>query len=99
MGKNIEQIEAQLHTLKNKYVALAVPIRGTIHMSYFGVLNLKPENDFILYYIPIHIANTFICFRVQDVESISPSLQLGVEALISLKTLDWMLEEKLSPNL
>jgi len=70
---NIEQVEATLREFKNQDVAVSVPIRGFIHLTFYGPLNIienwNDDHSFILY--TIHqwpYAN--ICFRAQDVHNI-----------------------------
>jgi len=70
---NIEQIEAQLQQYDGNTVSVAVPIRGTVHLQFFGPLhithNWEDRDGFILYSLRF-MPDQVIAFRSADVMKI-----------------------------
>ena len=97
---NAEQVEAHLREYQNQLVAVILPIRGTVHLTYYGNLtiteSMEQNNKFYLYSIR-YWPDVDINFRSQDVLSITPlKIQCDHEpkANILLNTEDWVTEKR-----
>ena len=99
---NVEQVEGQLREYRGLNVCVCVPIRGTVHMTFYGGLDItehwEEEHPFILYSVR-HWPDADVCFRAQDVLKIKENPTTELAAAITLKTEDWMTEEKLAHNI
>ena len=94
---NTEQVEGQLQEYDGKTVSVALPIRGTCHLQYFGNLNIthnwEDQDGFILYSLRF-MPDQVIAFRAPDVLKIIPNTNPNDEemATIYLKPDDWKAE-------
>lgn len=94
---NTEQVEGQLQEYEGKPVSVAVPIRGTCHLQFFGNLhitnNWEERDGFILYSLRF-LPDQCVCFRAPDVLKIVVNTEPTDEMLatIHLKTDDWKAE-------
>lgn len=83
---NTEQVEGQLREFKDKHICIGLPIRGTIHMSFYGKLsimeNWNDDNSIILYSVATQAVD--ICFRAQDVMEIKYPPTQNIAAAIML---------------
>jgi hypothetical protein len=84
---NIEQVEGHLRAFKDQLVSICLPMRGTIHMSFYGPLtiteNWNDNHSFILYAVR-HWPDAEINFRAQDVKEIKPHPNDNLAAVITL---------------
>lgn len=84
---NIEQIEAQLQEYNEKTVSVAVPIRGTVHLQFFGPLaitsNWEERDGFILYSLR-YLPDQVVAFRSQDVLKIEQNTNPEDEELATI---------------
>jgi len=87
---NIEQIEAILQELQDQHVKVSLPIRGKIHLSYYGPLNItgnwNDNHSFILYTIH-HWPDADISFRSSDVSKIikTPTANLAASIILNIE--------------
>lgn len=84
---NIEQVEARLQEYDGKTVSVALPIRGTVHMQFFGPLhithNWEDRDGFILYSLRF-MPDQVIAFRAGDVLKIQVNTNPGDEELATI---------------
>lgn len=84
---NIEQVEGQLQEYKEKTVSVAVPIRGTVHLQFFGPLNItsnwEDRDGFILYSLR-YLPDQVVAFRAQDVMKIEINTDPAHEELATI---------------
>jgi len=84
---NHEQVEGHLRAFKGLNVCVCIPIRGTVHMSFYGPLDITENWDdnhsFILYTVH-HWPDADVCFRAQDVKEIKSHPTDNLAAAITL---------------
>lgn len=90
---NIEQVEGQMNEFKGKTIAVAIPIRGTVHQTFYGDLEIHHdwENHLIIYSIKFH-PDSDINFQAHDVHKIIPKPNEEVHASVILKSDTWLNE-------
>ena len=94
---NIEQVEGQLAQYKGKLVAVCVPIRGTIHQTFYGHLEIVEsweDHKFILYTVNFW-PDADVNFRAGDVLKITDKPTANIAASILLITDEWKAHQKL----
>ncbi len=93
---NIEQVEGQLNEFKGKHIAVAIPIRGTVHQTFYGNLEINVDwvNNIILYVIKFY-PDADISFRAEDVHKIivAPNDELSAKVILNSDT--WLQQESI----
>ena len=84
---SFEQLEGHLAQYEGKTVSVAVPIRGTVYVAYYGNLSINHdwENHAIYYSIRLH-PDSDINFQAHDVEKIIPKPNDELDATVILKS-------------
>lgn len=84
---SFEQMEGHLAEYEGKQISVVIPIRGTVHFSYYGNLAINHDwaNHSIYYSIRLH-PDSDINFQAQDVEKIIPKPNSELDATIILKS-------------
>ena len=84
---NTEQVEGQLQEYDGKMLSVALPIRGTCYMHFFGYLhithNWEERDGFILYSLRF-MPDQVVAFRAQDILKIVPNTNPNDEQLATI---------------
>lgn len=84
---SFEQLEGHLAEFEGKQISVAIPIRGTAYIGYYGNLAINHDwaNHAIYYSIRLH-PDSDINFQAHDVEKIIEKPNAELEATIVLKS-------------
>jgi hypothetical protein len=84
---NKEQVEAQLSEYERKVVAVNIPIRGTILLTYYGELIIVADwvNHMIMYVVRFY-PDMSIAFQASDVQKIISTETEALAATIILNS-------------